>query len=138
MWLSPEAFLDLSISPTHFTRSISIHGFPPVTEVGTDTDDWIRTFRGVTHLYWESPALQDGKVSLVPLRGFPSTVESLRLNFAPFEVFDLVCSFPLLEDLTLIHPLPKNDTEQCIVPSTPPNFTGPLEPKISGDSLCCT
>ena len=92
-------------------------------------------FCSVTHLYLESPTSQDGKDSLIPFHGFSSTVKSLRLNFTLFEVFDLVCSFPPLKDLALVHPLSKNDADQWIVPSTSPNFTGPLEPKISGNSL---
>ena len=71
----------------------------------------------------------DGQVSLVPLRGVSSTLKSLSLRYGTLkfsEILNLICSFPLLEDLTLIHRGNGGALEEYDVPSTSPKLTGTL------------
>jgi len=85
--------------------------------------------------------LRASDVSLSPFYGFSSTLKSLRicLILLPFpQVFDLIFSFPLLEDLTLVacdesrfdNGSPRGP--QTVVPSTSPVFTGSLDLHIQG------
>ena len=65
---------------------------------------WIRTLHSVVHLCLEchdwrldqSPSSHSTDYRLSP------TLGSLHLTAAFIDIFDLVCSFPLLEDLVLV------------------------------------
>ena len=63
-------------------------------------------------------------VSLIHFRGLSPTLKSLRLTSTSLEVLDLICSFPLLEDLELISLTRGNDMWDT--PSTSPKLTGSL------------
>ena len=84
--------------------------------------------------YWD-----DGDMSLVQSHGFSPILKSLRLDRSSLplsEAFNLTCSFPLLEDLSLrsYPPLsrpPGNPTEAP--PVTSPKFTGSL--LLKGDTI---
>ena len=55
-------------------------------------------------------------------------VRSLRLTYTSFGVFDLICSFPLLEDLALVDLCPEDGTfDGRKTPSTSPRLTGSLD-----------
>ena len=120
-----KAFPDPSNSPAHHTRTLSIVGIRFTATAGTDAGPWIRAFNGVVHFRvdifgWE-------QVSLVPFHGLPPTIRSLRLrcsSIPPSEVFDFVCSFPLLENLTLFA---FGWTDRWSTPLTSPKLTGSLE-----------
>ena len=71
-----------------------------------------------------------GSVSLVAFHGLSPTIRSLRLELACVrlsEVFDLVCSFPLLEDLALFRFSYWNGVDEWTPPSTSPRLTGSLQ-----------
>ena len=113
-----KAFPDPSNSPAHYTRNLSIYGVPVIT---AGVGGWISAFHNVVHL-----SLQGlDRASLVPLHGLSPAIRSLYLKYCTTEVFDLVCSFPLLEDLELIAPR-AFDADGWTAPSTTPKLTGSL------------
>ena len=70
------------------------------------------------------------QVSLVQLHGLSPTLRSLRLrltNIPLSEVFNLICSFPLLEDLGLFTYGAVSDIDDWDPPSTSPKLIGSLE-----------
>ena len=128
-----KAFPDPSNSPAHHTRTLSIHGIPLITASDTDVDGWIRSFRNLVHLYLDSIGGEDRDPSLVPFYGVSSTLRSLRLGAFSSEILDLICSFPLLEDLALDYHTPVGDTWDT--PSTSPRLTGSLNMRAFGATL---
>jgi hypothetical protein len=70
---------------------------------------------------------EDHQVSLAPFHGLSPTLRSLQLDFAFSEVLNLICSFPLLEDLALVAFRHGSDTWNT--PLTSPKLTGSLELK---------
>jgi len=123
-----KTFPDPSSSPAHHTRSLLILTPPTITAADTSAGGWVRTFRSVTHLQ----LIHLDRASLVLLHGLSPAVRSLNLTIVPFEVFDLICSFPLLEDLRLISLDPENDAEVWNPPLTSPKLTGHLDVRTSG------
>ena len=123
-----KTFPDPSNSPAHHTHSLSICGIPVVTPADAGVGGWIHTFHNVIHLRLERLGEEDHRASLIPFYGFSPTVRSLSLASTSLEVFDLVCSFPLLEDLALIslHPDTEADDGEWVTPSTSPKLTGSL------------
>ena len=121
-----ETFPDPSNSPAHHTRSLTIQRLPAFITTGVDVGSWIRTFQNVVDLRFEHITWPDHQAPLAPFHGFSHTVRSLRLTYTSFEVFDLVCSFPLLEDLALVGLRPKDDIVGLKSPSTSPKLTGSL------------
>ena len=123
-WMN--AFPDPLDSPAHYVQTLKILDIWSATAPA----HWIRAFRNVVRLNmaaipWED--LDDEEASLVPFHGLSHTVRFLRLGFdtAPLpEVFDLICSFPLLEDLVLCHLAGECDPDEWETPSTSPKFTG--------------
>jgi len=122
-----KSFPDPSNSPAHYTRALSVWGVPitPGTDLGPDKHPggWIRTFCNVVHLRLS----RLDQASLVPFYGLSPTLKSLHLAQTHPGVFDLICSFPLLEDLTLVALLPDIDTARWSTPSTSPKLTGTLD-----------
>ena len=132
-------FPDPSSSPAHHTRSLSIRCLPAVTATSPNVDvtSWVRTFRNVMHLHYISKMYErltwaDQEAPLAPFYGFSHTIKSLRLSSTSFEVFDLVCSFPLLEDLALISLRSERGTFGWSAPSTSPKLTGSLDIGVVG------
>jgi hypothetical protein len=118
-----KAFPDPSNSPAHHTRDLRIFG-----EIPAD-NQWIRVFRRIEELSVATLGDDYSKASLVQLRGLSPTLKHLdiahsRLPFA--DIFDLVCSFPLLEDLTWRCRKSESDSDGWVAPSTSPKFTGTL------------
>ena len=100
-----EAFPDPLNSPAHHTRSLTISGLAAVTAATMHGHSWVRSFRYIVELVVDTRWWDDDKVSLVQLHGLSPTLKSLRVvrSSLPLpEVFNLTCSFPLLEDLSLI------------------------------------
>ena len=118
-----KTFPDPSNSPAHHTRKLFVHGIPVVNVVGAGVGGWIQTFHNVTHL--EFTGLD--RASLVPFHGLSPAVKSLRLDYSTTQVFDLICSFPLLEDLALVDPYHEADEDGWNTPLTSPKLTGSLD-----------
>jgi hypothetical protein len=123
-----KTFPDPSNSPAHHTRSLIIRGIPTVTAADVDAGGWIHTFHNLVHLYLESPRWEG--VSLVPFHGISATLRSLCLIRTSSDVLDLICSFPLLEDLALIGPSRGSDAWN--IPPTSPKLTGFLDLSMFG------
>ena len=122
-----DAFPDPSNSPAHHTRSLFIRGF---AVFAADVGGWIHTFNRVNHLRLECLSNEDHRISLIPFHGLSPTLKSLRLNCSYPNVFDLICSFPLLEDLALVSSTYESDTGGWDTPSTSPKLTGSLDLRI--------
>ena len=130
-----EAFPDPSDSPACNTRVLSIRGLPAITAADADGTGWIHTFHRLVKLDLDTFGYDDHQISLVPLHHLSSTLTSLTLchtSISPSEVFGLVCSFPLLEDLALLSCDGRSDTDGWDVPSTSPKFTGTLDLRSMG------
>ena len=117
-----KTFPDPSNSPARYTRSLFIHSNHNITPADMDVDGWVRTFHNVTHL----KLMRLNRTSLIPFHGISLAVRSLSLTYLTAEVFDLVCSFPLLEDLALSTLYPESDTHRWNPPPTSPKLTGSL------------
>ena len=97
-----KAFPDPSNSPVYHTRRLRILD-PGVVSAGACS--WIRSFRHVRELSVRTSGWEelDG-ISTVQLYGLSPTLKSLHLDNADTsipEILGLICSFPLLEDLSL-------------------------------------
>jgi hypothetical protein len=125
-----KAFPGPSNSPAHHTRSLTVCWLWPVTAVD-DAGGWIRAFQNLVHLHLRSLNWVE-RVSLVPFRGLSPTLKSLRLTCTPSDVLDLICSFPLLEDLALIAPSLGNWNYVWNTPPTSPKLTGSLHLSMFG------
>ena len=134
-----DAFPDPSTSPACYTKTLFI-GFPQfVTAVDAGERGWISTFSQVIHLELSAKGKDP---NLSPFHGFSPVVKSLHMILGvipPSQIFDLIYSFPLLEDLSVIarDVLPRGgfDTQPISVqPSCacPPAFTGFL--KLSAET----
>ena len=121
-----KAFPDPSNSPAHHTRTLCIRDLPTLTAVDTEAGGWIRTFHNVVSLRLERIIWQGRRAPLIPFHGLAPTIRSLSLTCTSFEVFDLICSFPLLEDLALVL-LTTGDAGGWTAPLTSPKLTGSLK-----------
>ena len=119
-----ETFPDPSSSPAHHTRTLFVYGAP---DEDADVDDWIRAFHNVEHLLF---AHMHGS-SLVPFYALSPAVRSLHLTYTTTGVFDLICSFHLLEDLALLDPHHGLDADGWNTPSTSPKLTGCLNLRMT-------
>ena len=124
MW--KKTFPDPSSSPARHTRSLFVYGNHDITAADTGVGGWVRTFQNVTHLR----LMRLNRVPLIPFHGLSRSVRSLSLTFGTAEVFDLVCSFPLLEDLTLVTLYPESDAYEWDPPPTSPKLTGTLDMRV--------
>ena len=101
-----ETFPDPSTSPGRYANSLSIDCLHAVTAADSEAGGWIKGFSDVVHLKLGGrPGTYHAEsIFLVPLQGFSPAVKSLSLNCVTPSphIFDLVLSFPLLEDLSVI------------------------------------
>jgi len=119
-----EVFPDPSNSPAHYTRTLAV-GHKATATAGTDVGRWIRVFHNVAHLHL---SYHSGSFTLY--HGLSPTVRSLRLRFPhaqPSGILALMCSFPLLEDFTLLLHDQGNEAGRRTTLSTSPRLTGSLE-----------
>ena len=124
-----KAFPDPSNSPAHHTRTLFIYGIPSITTTDTAEGGWIHTFSHVAYLHVETLG-SEGPASLVPFHGLSPVLKSLRLVYThtpPSEILDLLCSFPLLEDLSLSSVHRSDRGGRWNIPSASPKLTGFLD-----------
>jgi hypothetical protein len=136
-----ETFPDPSTSPACYANTLSVDCPHVVTTADAEEGGWIRGFSRVTHLEVDSDGLlvDARSFSLVPFHGFSPVLKSLRVDIPTIssrEVFGLVLSFPLLEDLAVMvqYETPaddgndpgKDETPTAAQLSSPPMFTGSL------------
>ena len=121
-----EIFPDPSNSPARCTRDLRILEPLPQNE-----SPWIRSFNRVEKLFVSAFNWGTSETSLVLLHGLSPTLKSFHLFHCSIptpEIFNLVCSFPLLEDLTIRRRGAESDSDsdEWVAPSTSPKFTGTL------------
>ncbi|KAF9780878.1 hypothetical protein BJ322DRAFT_1112270 [Thelephora terrestris] len=121
-----NAFPDPSNSPAHHTRRLWIYGL----ETTTASSTVLRQFDCIQEL-WVAAPVQDfsAPVSFDQLHGLSPTLKTLHLSdiSAPAsQVFNLICSFPLLEDLWLYFVTIFGGADGWDIPSTSPRLTGSL------------
>ena len=123
-----KIFPDSSNSPAHHTLSLSICGLPVVSTQAMDAGGWIRSFHNLVHLKLERLHWERRQAPLITFHGLSPTLRSLHLTSTTHGVFDLVCSFPLLEDLALIciPPESEGDAGRDVHRVSSPKFTGSL------------
>jgi len=122
-----ETFPDPSNSPAHHTHTLSVSGTPVILATDAAVGGWIHTFRNVIHLSLS----YIGQTSLLPFYALSPTLRSLSLTQVPLDAFDIVCFFPLLEDLALVDLFDVEDRGGWKVPSVPPKLTGTLDFRMS-------
>ena len=109
-----EAFPDPSNSPAHHTRSIRLSALAITLMTSQEVRPWLRSFQLVVTL----------------------SVRGYRMDGGFSEVIDLICSFPLLEDLFLWFSAPDNRVDNnWDTPSTSPKLNGTLLLKRGGSCL---
>jgi hypothetical protein len=133
-----RTFPDPAISPAYYAKTLYV-GPQVVAAADPEVDGWIRGFPHVKHIAVGNQGLFPFQLSsLVPFQGFSPAITSLRLTFIVYpspRIFDLILSFPLLEDLAVIaaQDLPFDDIDSSdepstvVQPSSSPVFTGSLE-----------
>ena len=137
-------FPNPSTSPAHYAKTLAIEPPHIVTAADTEAGEWIRVFSSVVQLEVnEDPRMSvfKSKVPLLPFHGISPVVKSLRLQRIVIPcslVFNLILSFPLLEDVSLfardvsINDGDDSDWPPAVVhPSGPPMLTGSLELSLS-------
>ena len=125
-----RTFPDPSNSPTYHVSTLFLQDIRAGGLADPDLGPWIRTFNCVGTLRATLECAAEDQVSLVQLHGFSPTLKSLCLgltNIPLSEVFNLACSFPLLEDLELHTYDSASDIDDWDPPSTSPKLTGSLE-----------
>jgi len=135
-------FPDPSTSPARYTKALTIRGSQVVTAADVETGSWIRGFSRVARLAMvgQDPFVPGWADALVLLHGFSPAVKSLHMDSASFpfrHFFNLVLSFPFLEDLAMLgcHDAPiDNGSDSDVLPMSTavqspslPAFTGTLE-----------
>ena len=122
-----RAFPDPSNSPACHTRKLHILGLKTITSA--DAPIHIPSFCRLTELKLQIYAPDNWGVSLASLHRISPTLKSLLLSysfFPPLEVLDLICSFLVLEDLSLRSSGSMSSTNMWNVPLNSPRFTGSL------------
>ena len=124
-----KAFPDPSTSPAHHTRLLAFRTYPVISAKATAIIAHLRSFRHITRLEMITSGWNDHRLSFVPLHGLSPTLKSLSLHYelVPLsEILNLICSFPLLEDLALSHYGLYGHTGWRDIPSTSPKLSGTL------------
>jgi len=123
-----KTFPDPANSPAYHTRSLFV-GCPWfVTAADAEEGGWIRAFSRVVRLKVHTHRYYHSEISLVPFHNFSPALKSLRvINSLPrSRVFNLVCSLPLLENLSIREPRIRGADSDRIdfQPSASPLLTG--------------
>ena len=129
-----ETFPDPSSSPGHYTETLLVYCLHVVTAADAEAGGWIRGFSQVVHL--KLGHFNGSADTLLPFHGFSPVIKSLSVVFhllPPSQTFDLILSFPLLEDLTVAtYGVETDDSDGSdglpvtTQPPNPPIFTGTL------------
>ena len=135
-------FTDPSTSPALYTETLIIESPGVIAAAGTRRDCWLSGFSRVVHLTLNTieKGHEQTVTSLIPFHGFSPALKSLTLRvasdvaFTPPQIFNLIRSFPLLEDLSLKtrgrDPTENGDhglNERQAITKSSPAFTGSLE-----------
>jgi hypothetical protein len=140
-----EMFPDPSTSPARYAKTLAVGRAHIITDADAEVDGWIRGFSRIVSLEVESGApYPESEFSLVPFHGISPVLKSLRLNIPHLpsaRIFDLILSFPLLEDLAVMinqtsvdgdDDSEDDETPTAAQSSTPRIYTGSLELYLPG------
>lgn len=125
-----DHFPDPSTSPAHHARVLAFRAYPVIAANATAIISHLRSFCHITRLEVGTSGWNDHRLSFVPLHGLSPTLKSLSLHYelVPLsEILNLICSFPLLEDLALSHYGLYGHSGWRDIPSTSPKLSGTLE-----------
>ena len=133
-----ETFPDPLDSPAHHTHTLTYSQSVECSEAG----DWITSFSRVVYfdvIGHGLPATHWPMASFVPFHGISPIIKSIRVDFAILptsQIFGLILSFPLLEDLTVVTYFGASTSDggdgSPVQPSNPPTFTGSLDLYMRG------
>jgi hypothetical protein len=133
-----KSFPDPANSPARYAKTLYF-GSDVVAAADAEVGGWIRGFSSVVRLaLFIRRSFSSGSSSLVPFHGFSPAMKSLRMVLVIFpssQIFNLILSFPLLEDIAVSPPyrawLDRGngpDWPPTVAhPSSPPMLTGSLE-----------
>ena len=126
-----RAFPDPSNSPAHRVCTLSIRGIELFTRVNADARRVrLRSFNNVETLFVNPIVSYNTRgITLVPLHGLSPRLRSLHIFCSSIplpDIFNLICSFPLLEDLQVASVGARSDAHNWDIPQTSPKFTGSL------------
>jgi len=137
LMLWKETFPDQSDSPACHTHTLFVACPEEVTAVDAERGGWIPSFSRVVELvvYSNPSRLSKPVASLTPFCVLSPVLKSLHIrysNLSNSQIFDLIRSLPLLEDLTLYIRGIDDDVLDLDAPSrvfqpTSPAFTGTLD-----------
>ena len=99
-----RAFPDPSNSPALHTQTLRLFHLETVNTVVSDARPWVRAFSHIVELQVQVVEIDNDLVSLPQLHGLAPTLKSLTLFYPSFphpQTLDFICSFPLLEDLSV-------------------------------------
>ena len=141
-----KTFPDPSTSPACYAKTLFVGCSHAITTTDGEPGGWITGFSRVVHLELVNrvavSCLADD-FNPFNFRGFSSAIKSLHMRFIVLsipETFDLVLSFPLLENLTMSAHTERVVDEDggsdglltAVQPSSSPMFTGSLELSLGG------
>jgi len=141
-----ETFPDPLTSPARYAETLFVRCTHSITLADAEEAGWLRGFSRAVHLVLGgSEPLGTGsglyhtplhKLSLVPFHAFSPAIKSLHLAFALLlpATIDLILSFPLLQDLTVLTYAIQADegdgpdrSSAVTQPSNSPTFNGTLD-----------
>ena len=105
-----KTFPDPSNSPAYHTRTLSVRCPEEIAYTDGEEDGWIRAFSRVERfnlVVSGNPLanISDLEVTLTPFHGFSPALKSLHVSYSTLQtsqIFDLISSLPVLNDLTLV------------------------------------
>ena len=128
-------FQDPSTSPARYTRTLFIKFPRTITPADAEEGGWIPTFSRVVSLAMNIHGM-GAYESLVLFHGFSPVIRSLRItstSVASLHTLGFICSFPLLEDISMVAWFVETNQETTdeqptsFQHSKPPALTGSLE-----------
>ena len=128
-----RTFPDPSRSPARHTRNLVVHCAADIAVADVGGDSLLQAFSCVVRLELglDKTSLKTPDISLVPFYNFSPSLKSLRLSSLRLprsQVFGLIQSLPLLEDLTLTgYNTQEGAPSPVINTSTSPALTGTLD-----------
>ena len=114
-------------SPAHHTQTLSVWHPQLITALDVDV---ILSFCNVESLDVITSGWRDGWTPLAPSHRLSPVFRSLYLSFVSLpnsEIFDLICSFSLLEDVTLVSLGYRHRDKQWDAPPTSPRLNRSLK-----------
>ena len=132
-----KTFPDPSTSPAHYAKTLLIDCLHVVTPADAEAGGWITGFSRVVNLVLSGDGMDDDEpgIFFIPLQRLSPAVKYLSVHCVPPSsphIFDLILSFPLLEDLAMTNvnyaAIDEDDGSNGLPttnqPSNMPAFTG--------------